>query len=123
MKLKIALLTTLIALSVTLVGCSLSELGGRPNKPQDLNTADEAEEACRVLCRESVDSGKELDRGPCLSHNNPDWKVNGWVCDIAHSPRKDIDNLAENQCPEYKRTVSRFIELTPICTMIKIHGD
>lgn len=42
-------------------------------------------------------SGEDLSFGPCLS----DALMPNWVVDIVHSPRQELDDLEENQCPSY----------------------
>ena len=106
---KISLLT--IILLVLLSGCT---------KP----VADSSIIAqCVSLCENALKS-KDLSNGPCLSDNNPDWKIKNWVCDIAHSPREPVDNQRENQCNKWwegyqKGSPPNFIEVTPGCQFIK----
>ncbi len=43
-----------------------------------------------------------------------------WVCDVAHSPREDVDNLPENQCREFgEGKANHFVEVNPNCEFIK----
>ncbi len=112
----------LVALLVFLAGCSMGEIGGRPYKPPVIASKEEAIRECRELCNSFLKEGKDLSNGPCLSTNNPDWNAAGWVCDVVNSPRKDIDGLEENQCPEFGKTISRFVEVSPQCTLVKSHG-
>lgn len=61
-------------------------------------------------------SGADLSAGPCLGLIADDW-----VADIAHDPRKDVDNLPQNQCSEYRQgKVKHFIELSEQGEIIKI---
>lgn len=111
-----------ILLLLFLLGCSMSNWGNRPDNPEVIAHKEDAIRACRALCNEAINNGVDISSGPCLSKNNPDWNVPGWVCDIAHSPRKAVDDLKENQCPEYGVTVSRFVELSQYCTLIRARG-
>ncbi len=111
-----------ILLLFLLLGCSIKDWGNRPNEHTGVADRKDAIRACRELCNEQLEKGVDLSSGPCLSRNNPDWNVPGWVCDVAHWPRKEIDNLKENQCPEYGVTVSRFVELSQYCTLIRAQG-
>ena len=72
---------------------------------------------CEAACQAALAAGQDLNAGPCLL--NP-MSNSSWVCDIAHEPRQDTDNLPENQCSEYRNsTATHFIELTPECEVIK----
>lgn len=70
-------------------------------------------EKCISLCKQqSID----LSNGPCLSN-----KIEkDWVCDIAHSPRQQVDNLPENQCSAFREgKANHFVEVTPNCELIR----
>jgi len=80
--------------------------------------------ACIKICEELKSAGIDLSRGPCLSDNNEKWNFKDWVCDVAHFPRKDVDNLVENQCKEwwdayYSGKRKRFVEVDPECNFIR----
>lgn len=70
---------------------------------------------CIELCNWEKNRGRDLSNGPCLSENI----TNGWVCDVAHDPREEIDNLEENQCSEWQKTAFHFVEVTPECKFIR----
>ncbi len=75
------------------------------------------EEKCVQLCKTSpIDNIGFWSNGGCLSNEvEPDW-----VCDIAHSPRQDIDNLPENQCSSYVNGEAKhFVEVTQDCQVIR----
>ncbi len=75
-------------------------------------------EKCLEVCKEEKQSGSDLSNGPCLG--NP--IVEGWVCDIAHSPRQDIDNKPENQCSFFREGKAKhFVELDMDCKVIKVY--
>lgn len=72
---------------------------------------------CIRICKENLAAGKDLANGPCLANpipSNPDW-----VCDVAHWPREEVDNLKENQCSAYGKVAKHFVEVTPNCTFIR----
>ena len=72
---------------------------------------------CISACM-ATKSGKGIDNGPCLLNS-----IDGsdWVCDVAHDPRQDVDNLHMNQCPAFlSGTASHFIELNMECEIIRI---
>ncbi len=53
--------------------------------------------------------GVDMSRGPCLGVIQP-----GWVADVAHDPRKDVDDQPENQCTAYRTgDADHFVELDP----------
>lgn len=52
--------------------------------------------------------GVDFSSGPCLT----DALLEGWVVDVAHNPRQDIDDLPENQCANFRNgTAKHFVEL------------
>jgi hypothetical protein len=72
---------------------------------------------CISLCK---NYNGDLSNGPCLSDNNPEWDIEDWVCDVAHDPREDVDNLAENQCQDYREgKANHFVEVDPGCNFIR----
>jgi len=79
---------------------------GEPVRPRD---------ACEALCREKLVGGADLSDGPCLSNEI----APGWVCDVAHDPRQDVDDKPENQCSAYGKTASHFVEVSPGCALIR----
>jgi hypothetical protein len=88
-------------------GCQISQ------KDQE-----KAAELCIKECRDRLDKGEDFSRGPCLSSQI----IPDWVCDIAHNPRRDIDNQPENQCSAFReRTALHFVELDENCSLIRIY--
>jgi hypothetical protein len=54
-------------------------------------------------------NGVDMTRGPCLGVIKE-----GWVADVAHDPRQDVDDEPENQCREYREgEADHFVELDP----------
>ena len=76
---------------------------------------------CIDLCNAKKNSGFNFSSGPCLSDNNPDWKMEDWVCDTVYEPRQaEIDNLPENQCQEFiNGTAHHFVEISINCELIR----
>jgi len=73
---------------------------------------DRAITACVDLCKSSKEN---LSNGPCLSNEI----IPNWVCDVAHSPRQAVDNLAENQCSAYREGLAKhFVEVDTNCNLI-----
>ncbi len=57
----------------------------------------------------------DLSNGPCLG------TIDDYVIDIAHNPRQEVDNLAENQCEAYRNgSAKNFIELDEQGEIIRI---
>ncbi len=76
------------------------------------NTVWTEEDLCITLCR--AYQGDKSD-GPCLG-----FATYNWVCDIAHNPRQEIDNLGENQCADYREGgAEHFVEVDPECNFIR----
>ena len=75
---------------------------------------------CRNMCQDALGNSTDLSKGPCLSDNNSNWILSDWVCDVANSPRQNIDNLTVNQCLEYLNgTAHHFVEVSTNCTLIR----
>lgn len=96
----------LVALLILISGCI------------EKSEKDLAIEACVKACQDAI---QDLSNGPCLL--NPISGMN-WVCDVAHSPREDVDNLQENQCSAWREAYERgetmhFVEVTPECEFIR----
>lgn len=58
----------------------------------------------RLRYNQAVAEKTDLSSGPCLGEI-----ANGWVLDIAHLPREDVDNLPQNQCHNFLH----FVEMSP----------
>ncbi len=89
---------------------------------QNNNIKREAVEACISLCQAMKEKGMNLTAGPCLSDDEPSWKIERWVCDVAHWPRRDVDNLPENQCEEFRTGMAdHFVEVDENCDLIRVY--
>ncbi|MFH1256275.1 MAG: hypothetical protein V1494_03185 [Candidatus Diapherotrites archaeon] len=111
MKHSSIILAAFIAAVLLLTGCTSIIQGetGAPKAPEL------ATQACILLCEQKLAEGMDLTAGPCLSNEiYPDW-----VCDVAHTPRAAADNNPANQCPEYAKTKSHFVEVNPNCQLIR----
>jgi len=99
---------SIVLIAAVMVAMIWTNMNLKPNiiTPQDL---------CVQKCKDQLDAGTDLSNGPCLS-NKLD---SGWVCDVAHSPRTDVDNKLENQCSEYMKTAFHFVEVDPNCNFIR----
>ncbi|MCD6478590.1 MAG: hypothetical protein J7L44_01755 [Candidatus Diapherotrites archaeon] len=109
-------------ISLMLSGCIQQEAEQSVQAEQTKSIKELAIEKCEALCKDALSKGVDLSNGPCLSTANPEWDIEGWVCDIAHKPRiPEIDNLKENQCPEWGVSASSFVEFTPECKFIRAY--
>ncbi len=60
---------------------------------------------------------EDLSNGPCLSNA----LMPGWVADIAHNPRQEVDNLPENQCSNFlEGQAQHFVELDLEGNLIRV---
>jgi hypothetical protein len=110
MNVKVFLIAVIISTAVVVSGCVTEE----ELTPTEKNAV-RAKIACELTCKQELSAGKDLSSGPCLSNEI----VLGWVCDVAHEPREMVDNELENQCPEFGKTASHFIEVSPTCEFIR----
>jgi len=75
---------------------------------------------CLNSCNNTRNAGDfpALELGPCLLDPIP--IEPDWVCDVAHSPRQEIDNNPHNQCQSYLRgEAHHFVEVSPECRLIR----
>jgi hypothetical protein len=73
-------------------------------------------EDCVSFCMGQKASGADLSDGPCLSNTI----ASDWVCDVAHSPRQNIDNDPANQCPAFRDSIAHhFAEVDTDCKPIR----
>jgi hypothetical protein len=87
----------LVAAVLLLAGC-----GGADADEQTIALAKRAYEQAKA-------QGVDMSSGPCLGVIEP-----GWVADVAHDPREEIDDEPANQCPEYRSgEADHFVELDP----------
>lgn len=77
---------------------------------------EEARTACVAACTALKDQGIDLSRGPCLSDAT---MPKGWVCDVAHATRIDVDDIPANQCAAYRLgSATHFVEVSEDCEVI-----
>ena len=112
LKLAIAILVAVVAIS------GLFYIIFVPKGPY-VTEQDRAVFRCMFLCKAADNQGLVLDDGPCLSSGDDTWDIEDWVCDVAHNPREPVDDLPENQCPEYMDTANHFVEVNPNCIFLR----
>ncbi|MFH1424655.1 MAG: hypothetical protein ABIG20_03140 [archaeon] len=77
---------------------------------------EDAKQFCITACIRSMADGTLTEAGPCLNQEIAE----DWVCDIAHSPRQAVDDLAENQCESFiNGETHHFVEVTTSCAFIR----
>jgi hypothetical protein len=91
------LLTFLASIALLAAAC-----GGADASQATIDRAKQAYAAAKAR-------GVDMSRGPCLGVIEP-----GWVADIAHDPREDVDDDPANQCEAYRSgEADHFVELGP----------
>ena len=76
--------------------------GGAEADEETIRLAQQAYERAKA-------AGMDMSRGPCLGVIKP-----GWVADVAHDPREEVDDEPENQCEAYRSgEADHFVELDP----------
>ena len=86
--------------------------------PEGESESFDASRKCVKLCEKARTDGRNLSAGPCLSNELfPNFP---WVCDVAHKPRQDIDNLEGNTCAAFGKTADHFVEVDENCTVIDV---
>lgn len=102
------------ALAVGVFACDGGD--GDDEKTWDqLSGQEDAIDQCVALCEYALADELDLSDGPCLSEE----VVEDWVCDVAHNPRTDVDDLDTNQCDNFGEGAAHFVEVTPDCEFIK----
>jgi hypothetical protein len=91
-------------LASPLAGCGSGSGGGGETK--------DAIAAAKRAYASAVRRHESLARGPCIAERLPG--LGDWVADVAHDPRRPIDDVAANQCGRYRSgEAHHFVELTP----------
>ena len=83
----------------------------QPGEDEDLVRA---RTACVLFCKLEAQRA-DLSAGPCLNNK----VAEGWVCDVAHSPRTAQDEDPTNQCPSFGLEAKHFVEVDPDCEYIR----
>lgn len=74
--------------------------------------------ACVDLCSTISQRSETWYAGLCLAEGGQNGMAENWVCDVAHNPRQDVDNLKENQCATYGPG-RHFVEVDTDCKFIR----
>jgi hypothetical protein len=103
---KLPIIFCILLLAVFLSGC----VG------QD-DSNEKAKADCMQKCNDVLSAGQDISNGPCLDNKI----IEGWVCDVAHSPRQAVDDDPTNQCQEFGKTAFNFIEVDTSCNFIRAY--
>jgi type II secretory pathway pseudopilin PulG len=96
----------LVAVALALPACG----GGVDEAEREAATA-----AARAAYLKERAAGTDLSRGPCLGTVFPNW-----VADVAHDPRRAVDDEPQNQCEAYRTgEAEHFVELDPDGNVIR----
>ncbi len=110
MNFKLYFCIILLVLFSILLGCTTLN-----SSQTDAVNLSDLENKCINLCRITLDKNTDLTNGPCLGLIATDW-----VCDVAHNPRTQTDNLIENRCIAFANGIAHhFIEVDERCKVIQ----
>jgi len=91
-----------LAATLLLAATTTSACGGADADQATIASAKRAYAAARA-------KGVDMTNGPCLGTIEPDW-----VADVAHDPRRAVDDDPANQCAAYRSgEAHHFVELDP----------
>lgn len=108
MRRKLAWLAAGFALILSATAC-----GGVSDAERDRAVA-----LAGTAYEEALASGVNLEDGPCIA--DPLESLSDWVVDIAHDPRRDVDDDPANQCESYRSgEAEHFVELAPNGSLIR----
>jgi hypothetical protein len=96
------------AVVTILLLAATSACGGADADPATIAGAKRAYAAAKAR-------GVDMTNGPCLGIVAPDW-----VADVAHDPRRAVDDDPANQCAAYRNgEAHHFVELDPEGNVIR----
>jgi hypothetical protein len=106
-----------VALVVLAASCGDDDDDAAADDSQ-VSEEDRAIELALEAYDEAVASGVDLEVGPCIAEELPG--LPGWVVDIAHDPRQEVDNDPANQCQNFlSGEAEHFVELDPDGNLIQ----
>lgn len=111
-------LLLILALSVIILTAAVTLIfNENPSKIVPKSEAETAVNQAKYLFSQKKLLGEDFSNGPCLSNA----LLPGWVLDIAHTPRENLDDLPENQCPAYLQgSATHFVELDLEGNLIRV---
>jgi hypothetical protein len=104
----------LISLAAVVAAVAAPGCGGGGSR-EDEQARDAAVEAAKLAYAQAQREGVDMANGPCLGVVLPDW-----VADVAHDPRRPVDDDPHNQCAAYRSgQAHHFVELDPEGNLIR----
>lgn len=90
----------------------------RKNESREyIQETERAVSKAKDVYKKSLALGLNMDSGPCLTND----LLPGWVVDIVHTPRSEIDELPENQCPAFREgRAVHFVELDQAGNLVRV---
>jgi len=99
---------------IFLLGCKNTDF--RENL--DIDYSEQVSRTCEAMCNGALVKGGNFTNGPCLMDYFETFP--GWVCDLVHSPRNEIDDNPQFQCPSYVQgRASHFVEVDMDCRIVR----
>jgi hypothetical protein len=118
MRSRFVLIVFIAAVCVA-TAMALAACGGDDDEPSQSEKLQAIGQA-QVAFQQAKVAGRDLSSGPCIAESLPAPGLSDWVADIAHDPRQDVDDQAENQCQRYRDgDAHHFVELTPNGQLIR----
>lgn len=102
------LLFAIILIVILVSACTIYVVNNGGFNPGRKDTLDAAINQAKYLYRLKKEEGTDFSKGPCLTNA----LMSGWVLDIVHNPKEQVDDLVENQCSSYiNGQAKHFVEL------------
>lgn len=93
-------------------GLVLAACGGEVDEGEKEQAIAAAKQAYAAAKAQGVD----FEDGPCLG-----LILEGWVADVAHDPRQEVDERPANQCDAYRAgEADHFVELDPAGNVLRV---
>lgn len=102
----------LAAVALVAAGCGGSDSsGGSSDQTKAIAEA-------KTAFQKAQSQGQNVSAGPCIEQQLPG--LPDWAADIAHNPRRPVDDQPANQCQSYRDgQTHHFVELTPTGQLIR----
>ncbi len=103
---------------VLIIGTVVISTGKAPEyKRGSSYTYDLAVGRALSLFKKDVSLGIDMSKGPCLSND----LMPGWVVDVVHTPREQMDNQPENECQAFiEGRSTHFVELDTNGNVVRV---
>lgn len=113
-KLPLLLVSLIVVIAASYLTLLANDsLVDKPQKFESIMAVNQA----RQLYLTRKGEGMDFSQGPCLSNA----LMPGWVVDIAHNPRQQMDDLAQNQCPAFREGQAKhFVEFDVNGELIRV---